>query len=108
MDNLKLIELHQVHDDVAIDVTDYLPNLFDQGGKGGLLTIYEDVKLLAIDFVKQKVRPNNFLVEMVRNKDGFPTALTWHDGKLISKVGVLDGSKEGEEEDRLGEARLFL
>ena len=108
MDNLKLVEMNSFSADGAdIGVSNYQPGLyFDDNITHGPLTIYNDIKQLAIELVTNccgSEDPKNFLVEMVRNHDGYPSAFTWYEGKLVGILGVLDGTKEGDERERLDE-----
>lgn len=111
MDNLRLVEMNSLPDDVDIHVTKYQPNLFDLPGMSGLHTIYEDVKRLAVAIVETchgSEDPRRFTVEMVRNLDGYPTAYTWYEGRLVSKLGVIDGSLQGDEGQRMEAAHEYL
>ena len=101
--NLQLVDMNVLPDDVEISVSRYYPNLFDLPGMSGPLTIYEDIKRLAVERVRQRKNPKEYLVEIVRNSDGYPTAYTWLAGKVVGKLGVLDSDKQGNESERLDE-----
>lgn len=89
---LDIIEMVACPDDCAID------NLGPYNGS--LLEIYDNVKKFAIDFVNEKANPKEYLVEMMCNSDGYPTAEIWNNNKIIARYFATPNMYRSIEERR--------